>query len=317
MKNQSIYLSSTNFSPVKPKLERLEHVVAIGGGHGLGRVLSSLNHLGPCLTGIVTTTDNGGSTGRLRDTQDCIAWGDLRKCIQQLVTHPTPASLLLEYRFRGPGELTKHNLGNLMLLALDHMATRPLDAINIIRDMLHVKSLIIPMSESPTHLLAVAADQQHIFGEIEVDKMKSMPHALKLDPPVKATAEAIEAINQAQLIIIGPGSFLTSIMPPLLLPELRQAIANSDAKKIFITNLVAEDSPAGILTEQQLLSWSQRMTNLPAPDAVLIHSAKNKDCEPFYFRDIAQDTARCHDRKKLRQAITNLTEQLLRTATIA
>ena len=127
--------------------DKLDHVVAIGGGHGLGRVLSSLSHLGEKLTGIVTTTDNGGSTGRLREAENCIAWGDLRNCINQLTTRPTIASQLFEYRFTGQSDLAEHNLGNLMLLAMDQMSVRPLDAINVIREMLDVKSSIIPMSE--------------------------------------------------------------------------------------------------------------------------------------------------------------------------
>jgi uncharacterized cofD-like protein len=310
------YLSALNPLPALPKLDQLDHVVAIGGGHGLGRVLSSLNHLGERLTGIVTTTDNGGSTGRLRETQDCIAWGDLRNCIHQLITQPTIASLMFEYRFNGDGELAQHNLGNLMLLALDKMSVRPLDAIKLIREMLHVKSHIIPMSESPTHLVAITDDNQQVFGEIGVDKMRKMPLQLKLEPQVRATEEAIAAIEQAQLIILGPGSFLTSIMPPLLLPDLRQAMTNSHAKTIYITNLIAENSPAGQLSNKQLLQWSQQMTNLAAPDAVLVHSTKSKTVEPYYFRDIASQTSSYHDRKKLKKAISALTEELFSTANI-
>lgn len=310
-----------NFGPYSPennqqppqalsKLEQLDSVVAIGGGHGLGRVLSSLNHLGSRLTGIVTTTDNGGSTGRLRETEDCIAWGDLRNCIHQLITQPTIASLMFEYRFNGNNELSQHNLGNLMLLALDKMSVRPLDAIDLIREMLHVESKIIPMSESPTHLVATTHDNQQVFGEIRVDKMAQMPHQLLLEPQVKATPEAITAINNAQLLLIGPGSFLTSIMPPLLLPDLRDAIKNSTAKKIFITNLIAEDSPAGQLSKNKLLLWSQQMTGLPLPDAFLVHSKYQKNIGPYHFFDIASDTSVYHNRHKLRQAICQLTATL-------
>lgn len=306
--------SSSTVAPPKPtpltQLEQLDNVVAIGGGHGLGRVLSALNHMGDRLTGIVTTTDNGGSTGRLRETENCIAWGDLRNCIHQLITQPTIASLMFEYRFSGDNELSQHNLGNLMLLALDKMSVRPLDAIKLIREMLHVKSHIIPMSESPTHLLATTQDNQQIFGEIGVDKMDDMPHKLRLEPQVNATPEAIEAIKKAQLIIIGPGSFLTSIIPPLLLPDLRDAIMNSDAKKIYISNLIAENSPAGELSNNQLLSWTERMTQLSMPDAVLVHSPVHKIIQPYYFCDISSKTSVYHDRYKLKDAIEHISQSL-------
>ena len=88
----------------------LDRVVALGGGHGLGRVMSSLSSLGSRLTGIVTTTDNGGSTGRIRRAEGGIAWGDMRNCLNQLITEPSVASAMFDYRFVGNGELSGHNL---------------------------------------------------------------------------------------------------------------------------------------------------------------------------------------------------------------
>jgi len=291
--------------------DKLNNVVAIGGGHGLGRVLSALNHLEDRLTGVVTTTDNGGSTGRLRESEGCIAWGDLRNCIHQLIKQPTIASLMFEYRFGGDSDLTQHNLGNLMLLALDNICVRPLDAIDLIREMLHVKSHIVPMSEHPTHLVAHCKNDERVFGEIRVDKMTSMPKCLTLEPKVSATPEAITAINKAELILIGPGSFLTSLMPPLLLPELRDAIANSKAKKIFIANLIKENGPAGQASKYDLLEWTQKATNLAVPDAILVHSREDKIMGPYHFCDMASTTSCYHDRGKLRDAISKTYNQLV------
>jgi uncharacterized cofD-like protein len=304
-------------SNVPSSFEKLNHVVAIGGGHGLGRVLSSLVHLGEKLTGIVTTTDNGGSTGRLRESENCIAWGDLRNCINQLTKTPTIASSMFEYRFKGDGELAEHNLGNLMLLALDQMSVRPLDAINLIREMLQVKSNIVPMSEQPTHLVAVSQQKQRIFGETHIDEMPSMPQSLLLEPQVNATPEAITAIEQAELLIIGPGSLLTSIMPPLLLPELKTAIARSSAKKIFITNLIAENSPAGHISKSTLLNWSRDLTHLATPDAILINSPTTKVKGAYYYRDIASKTSPYHDREKLRRAICCVYDELMSSENVA
>ncbi|GAL37333.1 LPPG:FO 2-phospho-L-lactate transferase like CofD-like [Vibrio maritimus] len=118
-------------------------VVAIGGGHGLGRMLAALKDFGSNATGIVATTDNGGSTGRIRECQGGIAWGDTRNCINQLITDPSIGSMMFEYRFKGTGDLNGHNLGNLMLTALDNLSVRPLDAIELIRDLLKVDVNII------------------------------------------------------------------------------------------------------------------------------------------------------------------------------
>lgn len=298
-------LVTSNGISADTPFHNLERVVAIGGGHGLGRVLSALNYFEHRLTGIVTTTDNGGSTGRLRETQDCIAWGDLRNCINQLITQPTIASLMFEYRFHGEGDLSHHNLGNLMLLALDKMSVRPLDAIKLIREMLHVKSHIVPMSEHPTHLVARTGCDKRIFGEMSVDKMTEMPKQLSLEPSVQATPEAISAIEEAQLLIIGPGSFLTSLMPPLLLPELRDAIRNSKAKKVFVTNLIKENSPAGQVSKNELLEWTKQATQLSVPDAIIVHSNKKKIIGPYHFCPVASQTSCYHDREKLREGIAN------------
>lgn len=149
----------------------LDRVVAIGGGHGLGRVMSSLSSLGSRLTGIVTTTDNGGSTGRIRRSEGGIAWGDMRNCLNQLITEPSVASAMFEYRFGGNGELSGHNLGNLMLKALDHLSVRPLEAINLIRNLLKVDAFLIPMSEHPVDLMAIDTEGHEVYGEVNIDQL--------------------------------------------------------------------------------------------------------------------------------------------------
>ena len=141
-------------------LADLDRVVALGGGHGLGRVMSALAPLGSRLTGIVTTTDNGGSTGRIRRSEGGIAWGDMRNCINQLITEPGVGSAMFEYRFTGNGELAGHNLGNLILKALDHLSVRPLEAINIIRNLLKVDAFLIPMSEQPAKAIWCTAKRR-------------------------------------------------------------------------------------------------------------------------------------------------------------
>lgn len=246
-----------------------QRVVAIGGGHGLGRVLSSLSFLGARLTGIVTTTDDGGSTGRLRQSQACIAWGDMRNCLNQLVTEPSIGSMLFEHRFAGRGELAGHNLGNLILLALDNLSVRPLDAIRLISNMLKIEAQLLPMSEFPTDLCASTACGNRILGEVSIDQLESPPLSLSLSPRVTATREAVQAIAEAEMIILGPGSFLTSIMPPLLLEEVAQAIGQSRARLVFITNLVAEPGPAGQMDLMTQWRWLEQQIGHGRIDAII------------------------------------------------
>ena len=283
-----------------------DRVVAIGGGHGMGRVLSSLSFLGTRLTGIVTTTDDGGSTGRLRKSQECIAWGDLRNCLNQLVTEPSIGSQLFEYRFTGRGELAGHNLGNLMLLALDNLCVRPLDAIRLISDMLNIEPSLLPMSEHPTDLCAHTVCGDQILGEVSIDQLTTPPRALSLNPVVPATREAIDALHQADMIILGPGSFLTSIMPPLLLNEVAEAIRGSGAIVVFISNLVAENGPAGKLTLSHQHRWLEERIGQGRIDAILApegHGAP--ELQHCLIQASLGEAAlpHRHDRLKLRQAL--------------
>ncbi len=284
-------------------------IVAIGGGHGLGRVLSSLSDYGSQVTGVVTTTDNGGSTGRIRACQGGIAWGDMRNCINQLITEPSIGSMIFEYRFRGNGELDGHNLGNLMLTALDNLCIRPLDAINLIRDMLHVKPYIIPMSEHPSDLTAITYGGKIIRGETSVDELAEIPKRLYLEPAIPATKEAVNAIMEADIILLGPGSFLTSIMPVLLLRDIEQALKVSTAKIAFITNLDKEKGPAGEMSLETMLHWCERAMAGRLIDTI-ITDVPQPQLGPQYQQlvlDLASNNHEWrHDRNKLKHAVERL-----------
>ncbi|AMH18627.1 uridine diphosphate-N-acetylglucosamine-binding protein YvcK [Hafnia paralvei] len=296
-------------------LADLDKVVALGGGHGLGRVMSALSPLGSRLTGIVTTTDNGGSTGRIRRSEGGIAWGDMRNCLNQLITEPSVASAMFEYRFNGNGELAGHNLGNLMLKALDHLSVRPLEAINLIRSLLKVDASLIPMSEQPVDLNAIDNDGHIIYGEVNIDQLKEMPAQLMLEPQVQATREAVEAIEKADLILIGPGSFLTSLMPLLLLDDLTQALRRTRAHMIYIGNLGKELSvAAAALTLPDKLKIMEDAIGGHAIDAVVVGPKVN--VSGIENRIVVQETLEAsdipyrHDRDLLRMAIEKALQQL-------
>jgi uncharacterized cofD-like protein len=251
-----------------PHLNALRQVVAMGGGHGLGRMLAALAFLEDRLAGIVTTTDNGGSTGRLRQSRGGIAWGDLRNCLNQIARlNPTTASRLFEYRFSGHDELAGHNLGNLIFHALDDMHATPVETVNLVRQYLGIKPWLFPMSEEPCHLVA-CCDGEMAHGEVQVDQLNSMPDRMFLHPEVSACEPACDSIRAAELVVIGPGSFFTSMMPPLLLPGITDALKASGALKVIIGNLAPEE---GIEYEQSLpalLHWCQLNTGF-VPDAVI------------------------------------------------
>lgn len=286
-------------------LGELSSVVCFGGGTGLGRLLSALSFLGDRLTGVVTTTDDGGSTGRLRSATGCIAWGDLRHCFNQICTEPTLGRLLFEYRFADSGELSGHNLGNLMLLALDQLTARPLDAVNLVRDFLDVAPRLLPMSEEPTSLEAEGPDAAPVHGETAVAEMDALPGRLWLEPEVEATPEVLEAIAGAELILMGPGSFVTSVLPSLLVPAIRAAVVAARCPRLLIANLTPEPGPVGRLTLVQQLAWMEQVLHQPVVDAVLWPASRPLDRQPevwVHVADVAGDAGR-HDRQRLAAAL--------------
>lgn len=276
--------------------------------------MSSLSSLGSRLTGIVTTTDNGGSTGRIRRSEGGIAWGDMRNCLNQLIAEPSIASAMFEYRFAGNGELSGHNLGNLMLKALDHLSVRPLEAINLIRNLLKVDAFLIPMSEQPVDLMAIDHEGHEVYGEVNIDQLPGVPKELMLTPPVPATREAVEAIAEADLILIGPGSFYTSLLPILLLDEMAQALRRTPATMVFIDNLGKEHSPAANLTLADRVGIMERYIGKRVIDAIVV--GPKTDTSGLENRAIVQtpldaaDVPYRHDRMLLRNALEKAIQTL-------
>jgi uncharacterized cofD-like protein len=215
---------------------------------------------------------------------------------------------MFEYRFSGNGELSGHNLGNLMLKALDHLSVRPLEAINLVRSLLKVDAALIPMSEQPVDLMAHDHEGNHVYGEVNVDQLTDMPQELMLSPHVHATREALDAIAQADVILIGPGSFLTSLMPLLLLDDLTQALRRSSANMIYIGNLGRELSvAAAALTLKNKLELMEEKIGRRMIDALII--GPTVDASEVQDRVVikqpleATDIPYRHDRQLLRQAL--------------
>lgn len=230
------------------------NIVCIGGGHGLSQVLSALKTMPCSLTAIVTTTDNGGSTGRLRQDQSQIALGDIRRCVSALANQDNVLSVLSEQRFELNNDLKGHSFGNILLSALCQLTHNANDAVNVFCAMLGVKHAVLPMTTTPVDLIATTASGETIFGECNVDALSTFPADLSLSKQVIANQQAVEAIYKADLILLGPGSLLTSVMPPLLLNDIRDALCRTAGCRIFIENLAPEHSVVDQLASNEQLA---------------------------------------------------------------
>lgn len=297
------------------RLIEATRLVCIGGGHGLGRLLASLKEAGPNLAGIVATTDDGGSTGRLREEAETIAWGDLRNCLTQMCATPTVGKMLFDYRFQTQGDLNGHNLGNLVLFALEQLSIRPTDAIQVMRDMLHIDSHLYPMSDTPTTLMAKTVKTEFgggntLVGEIVIDDSNEDVEYLYLEPEVNAEREVIESIISADAIILSAGSFMTSIMPSLLVSNIVEAINEASAPLILVVNLRQEILAGKALTFTKQLelfkaAGVRKLDHIIWPNCRSLEPGVEKE-EGLIVSDMGPEGSALHDADKLRSQILSL-----------
>jgi uncharacterized cofD-like protein len=230
-------------------------VVALGGGTGLSALLRGLKeHVvrgsdhAPTrerpisdLTAIVTVTDDGGSSGRLRRENRMLPPGDIRNCMVALAKDEALLSRLFQYRFQAGRGLIGHNFGNLFLAALTHVTGDFAEAVRVSSKVLAIRGRIFPSTISNVHLVATFANGKRIQGETSISRSKIPIRKIELIPRgARPLPKAIEAIEEADLILMGPGSLYTSVIPNLLIPEIAHAVVRSRAPRVYIANLMTQ-----------------------------------------------------------------------------
>ncbi len=224
-------------------------VVAIGGGTGLSSLLRGIKHLVPHtitdLSAVVTVADNGGSSGRLREEMQIPAPGDIRNCIVALAEDEDILAKVFQYRFTEGDGLKGHSFGNLFLSVLTKITGDFLDAVEITSDILKIKGKIIPSTDEMVDIVAEFTDGTVIKGETQITEygkqLKGKIKNIWMEPSgVKAPEEAVQKITEADVIILGPGSLFTSIIPNLLVSDIKDAVLKSKAYKIYICNVMTQ-----------------------------------------------------------------------------
>jgi uncharacterized cofD-like protein len=220
-------------------------VVALGGGTGLPVVLRCLKRRladdGGSLTGIVTVTDDGGSSGRLRRDYDVLPMGDIRNCLVALSDDEPLMSRLFQYRYGGRRGLGGHCVGNLILIALADCRRSYLKAIETSGDVLAIRGRILPATLQNVILRARLADGRKVRGESRISKSRAPIEELGTVPANPAPAPGVlAALRTADLIVLGPGSLYTSVLPNLLVRGVAAAIARSRAARVLVGNLMTQ-----------------------------------------------------------------------------
>ncbi|HEY8226340.1 MAG TPA: uridine diphosphate-N-acetylglucosamine-binding protein YvcK [Pyrinomonadaceae bacterium] len=227
-----------------------QKLVAMGGGTGLSTLLAGLKELvGKSsesiwienLSAIVTVSDDGGSSGRLRDELQMLPPGDIRNCMIALSEDSSLLSRLFRYRFRGDGELGGHSFGNLFLAALTEVTGDFTEALRLSSEVLASKGHIYPATISDVRLVAELENGQEVRGETSITASRSPIRRLRLEPELcLPLPQVLKAIRAADVVTVGPGSLYTSILPNLLVSQVARVIGETQATKIFICNLMTQ-----------------------------------------------------------------------------
>ena len=229
-------------------------VVALGGGHGLSASLSALRRVPAVgqLTAVVTVADNGGSSGRLRGEFGCLPPGDLRQALAALCEDDEWGSTwaeVLQHRFRSDGGLDQHAVGNLLIVALWELLGDHVTGLDWVAGLLAARGRVLPMSLLPLDIAATIegadpaepAGVSTVRGQVEVASTSGRVLSVELDPrEPPACPEALRAVAEADWVVLGPGSWYTSVIPHLLVPELRRAVEQAQARTLVVLNLAAQ-----------------------------------------------------------------------------
>ena len=219
----------------------MKKVVIIGGGTGLSVMLRGMKHIDDIqLSAIVTVADDGGSTGRIRDSYQIPAMGDIRHVMCAMAEEESIFTDLMNYRFDGEGDIAGHNLGNLLLLALSQTTGSFMEAIRTFSRVLKVRGKIIPSTLEIVTLFAIMEDGTIVRGEDNIPKFRNHIDRVFYQRDIKATKESLEAIREADLIIYGIGSLYTSIMPNLIIDEIRNELIANPCRKVYFCNAMSQ-----------------------------------------------------------------------------
>ncbi|MBR6459325.1 MAG: uridine diphosphate-N-acetylglucosamine-binding protein YvcK [Actinomycetaceae bacterium] len=277
-------------------------VVALGGGHGLAATLSALRLITTNLTAIVTVADDGGSSGRLREEFGVLPPGDLRMALSALCDSGEWGQTwrdVLQHRFSSEGPMDGHALGNLLILSLWERLGETVSALDWVGELLQVKGRVLPMSSMPLEIQARVRQGdklETVCGQVavatalgKVEHIDLIPH----NPP--AQQEALDAIDEADWVVFGPGSWFTSVIPHLLVPEMREALEKTKARKVLSLNLLAEKETSGMKASEHVTSFREYAPELGINVVLADPSAVDS------IRELDEAASQCGARVLLRQ----------------
>lgn len=226
---------------IQRKLNSGPAITVVGGGTGLSTLLRGMKYITGNCTAVVTVGDDGGSSGRLRQELGIIPPGDLRKCLVAMADREPLMERVMQYRFEGDSYLSGHSLGNLFLAAMAETEGGMEEGLNAASQILKVRGHVIPSTLHSIQLAADMTDGSFVLGQAEIAQARKTVQRLRMVPEdVPATKSAVDAIRQADILVFGPGSLYTSVICNLLVPDIREAVLQSKAVKIYVCNVMTQ-----------------------------------------------------------------------------
>ena len=255
-------------------LEKGPKVVTIGGGHGLSHLIYGLKEYTANITAIVTVADSGGSSGRLREEFNIVAPGDIRNCLVALADAPEVLGELFQFRFSKDSDLKGHNFGNLFLTAMVQIMDGDFErAVQETSKVLAIRGKVVPATVSNVHLVAEYEDGTRTEGEAKIPSPHSRIRRLSLTENALPTKDAIAAIEQADIIILGPGSLYTSVIPNLIINGMPEVMAKSSAFKIYVCNVMTQHGETDGYSASAHVKAIIEHSNKDVLDACLLNNA--------------------------------------------
>jgi uncharacterized cofD-like protein len=248
-------------------------IVVVGGGTGLAVLLKGLKRYTSCLTAIVTVSDDGGSSGRLRAEMGVLPPGDIRNCLVALAETETLMDQVFQHRFNAGGGIQGHTLGNLLLVAMSEIAGDFISAIQEVSKVLAVRGVVLPATLEPVVLAATMKNGSTVIGETRIRNHEGKIERISLIPEkCMPVPETLLAIQEADAIILGPGSLYTSIIPNLLVNKVAESIQQAKAPVIYVSNIMTEKGETDDFTAADHLRAINRHLNRQLIDYVIINS---------------------------------------------
>lgn len=284
------------------RLNRGPKIVAIGGGTGLSTLLRGIKQYSANITAIVTVADDGGSSGRLRREIGVLPPGDIRNCIIALADEEKLLTELFQYRFQAGDGLSGHSFGNLFLTAMTKIAGDLEKAIAASSQVLAVRGRVLPATLCDVSLWAELDDGRIVKGESNITEAKGKIRQIGCYPPEPpGLPAAIRAIEEAEYIVIGPGSLYTSVIPNLLVPSIREAIAKAKVPRIYVCNIMTQLGETEGYTVSEHIRAIERVCEQHIFDAVLV---QRKPPSSHSLARYAQEN--CHPVFLDREDVSNL-----------